>query len=343
MTTPRTSEIERKARELWHIDRARNGDPSFDIEPEVSELKESGFWNVAVSELMTSIERKNEQWLNNDFPENFSVDIDLLFDSGGIILGTKHTGKSDVAMMIAERCIEKGSIVIVFDPSLDWLTRSSIKQYLKVQSYSNLTIPNESVIYDVSLCSPQECVTIVENFSKNLFERQAKTQKPKQYLLILEEAHTYFYQNCMRSKKLMNAIRLISVGRNVKIGTLLLSQFASVLDKYLVKNNTSQIWLGYTREPNDIDYLRRIIGSAVSELPKLADGQFLYCTRNKTEKIAIQPFENTTYKQQVFSKILEVEPLKPIQTQDNGKTIVTLITSLLWFIAIVYGLSQGMI
>ena len=339
MTTPKTSEIEKRARELWHIDRARNGDPSFDIEPEISELKESGFWNVAISELMTSIERKNEQYINTEFPEDFSVDLDLLFDSGGLVLGSKHTGKSDIAMMIAQRCIEKGSVVVCFDPSQDWQNRSNIEQYLKVEPYSNLDVPSESIIYDLSLCSPQESIAIVEKFSKNLFEWQAQAKKPKQYLLILEEAHTYFYQGCMRSKKLMNAIRLVSVGRNVKIGTLLISQFASVLDKYLIKNNTSQIWLGYSKEPNDIRYLRQIIGDSVSELPKLRDGEFLYVTRDGTQKIAIQPFENTTHKREIFAKILELTPIPQTSTTDI-KAITSLIIAAMWFIAIILGIPK---
>jgi len=323
---PKKLEIERRARELYVQDCYRKGVPELsDLNPEVDELKQNGFWNVAVSELMTGTERKNEQWLNVDFPENFSVDVDLLFDSGGLILGSKHVGKSDVAMLIADKCMEKYAIVICFDPSLDWITRSSIRQYAKVDSHTVLDVPKESVIYDVSLCSPQEQQKIMENFTRKLFEYQAQTENRKQYLLILEEAHTYFYQGCMRSKNLMNVVKLASVGRNVQIATLLLSQFSSALDKYLIKHNTSQVWLGYTREPNDIRYLRQIIGESVSELPKLSDGTFLYLTRDNLQKIAIEPYECNTAKTQIFSKIPQLEPLKPIQQKANSDGIIDIL------------------
>jgi len=338
--TPTKEQIERKARELYVEHCYRTNTPQLaDITPELSELKESGFVSLAISELMTSMERKNEQWLNVDFPENFSVDLSLLFDSGGLILGSKHTGKSDVAMLICDKAMQKNAIVVVFDPSLDWIARSSIKQYLKVEPYTVLDVPSKSTIFDISLLSPTQQQTTVERFSKSLFESQAQAQDRKQYLVIFEEAHTYFFQNAMRSKSLMNAVKLASVGRNVKIATLLLSQFSSVLDKYLIKHNTSQIWLGYTREPNDIRYLRQILGEHVSELPKLNDGEFLYLTRDNLQKINIQPFENTIPKEQILPKIPQLEPLKTTPQTDNTHAISSLIVAFLWFIAILYAIS----
>ena len=332
---PKKEKVLERARQLFYEQAYRSGMQNINS-PEDGELIQDGFYNVALSELMTSAETKNEQWLNVDFPENFSVDLDLLFDSGGIILGAKHTGKSDIAMMIADRCIEKGSIVVVFDPSLDWIARSSIRHYLKVEPNTFLDVPIESIIYDVSLCSPNQQQAIVEGFSKSLFKHQVQIQHRKQYLVIFEEAHTFFFQSCMKSKKLMNAIRLISVGRNVKIGTLLLSQFASVLDKYLIKNNTSQIWLGYSREPNDLSYLKQIIGKNASELPKLGDGQFLYCTRNKTEKIAITCYEGCLQKQEIFSKFPQLEPIK---TKQNNGSMIDLLKFVTCIGIVIYALS----
>jgi hypothetical protein len=340
--TPTKKEIERKARELYADHCYRTNTPQLaDITPELSELKENGFVSLAISELMTSTERKNEQWLNIDFPENFSVDVDLLFDSGGLILGSKHTGKSDLAFMIADKCMEKDAVVVVFDPSTDWMVRSQIKRFMKVEPYTILEVPKQSIIYDISLCSPQEQQKILENFSKKLFEYQAQAQDRKQYLVILEEAHTYFYQGCMRSKSLVNAVRLVSVGRNVKIATLLLSQFSSVLDKYLIKHNTSQIWLGYSREPNDIRYLRQIIGDNVSELPKLNDGEFLYMTRKGISKIAIQPYENSIPKTRIANPNPTLTPIALKPKQNNMQALASLIVSLLWFVVVLLMLSQG--
>jgi len=329
---PKREQILEKAIELFHADRFKNGDPSFDITPTIAELKEGGFWNVAVSELMTSIERKNEQYINMDFPEPFKVDVQRLLEANGLILGSRHTGKSDLAMLISDKAIEHDAIVCVFDPSTDWLARSSIRQYVKVEANTVLEVPSESVIFDISLLSPNQQRQIVENFSKTLFEAQAKALNRKQYLIIFEEAHTYFYQNVMKAKASANSVRMLSVGRNVGIACLLVSQFSSMLDKFCVKHATSQIWLGYTREPNDLKYLRQILGEHVSELPKLNDGEFLYLTRNGIQKIAIEPYNSTISKTQISAKIPEPIPIEPKQ---HSRAAISFVSFLMWFFAMI--------
>jgi hypothetical protein len=319
MTTPKKSEILAKAIELWRADQFKSGSMQLaQLNPEIEELREGGYLSSAQSELMTSIERKNEQYINMDFPSEFNVDVERLFEANGLILGSRHCGKSDLAMMISDKAIEHGSIVVVFDPSLDWITRSSIKQYVKVEPYAVLTVPNESIIYDVSLCAPHQQQTIVENFAKILFEHQASSVNRKQYLVIFEESHTYFYQNVMKAKASANSVRMLSVGRNVGIACLLVSQFASTLDKFGIKHSVSQVWCGFTREPNDLKYLRQILGNNVSELQKLDDGQFVYVTRNGIQKIQIEPYNSTTPKTQFFAKSPELQ-LSPIpQANSNG-------------------------
>lgn len=299
MGMPNKQQIVEKAIELWKNDRVRANDPSFDITPEIEELREGGYLSSSQSALMRNPESKNAEWLKESESAEtsaFTVDIDTLFESNGLILGSRHTGKSDVGMFVSDVCIEKGSIVVVFDPSLDWIARSSIKQYVKVEPYRTLDAPCESTIFDTSLLSPSEHARIVENFAKNLFEYQAQASNRKQYLVIFEESHTYFYQGCMRSKNLANCVRLLSVGRNVGIACVLISQFASMLDKFAIKHSTSQMWCGFTREPNDLMYLKQILGSDVKELSKLSDGQFIYLTRNAIQKISIEPYTSTTPK-----------------------------------------------
>jgi hypothetical protein len=316
--TPTRTEIETCARQLWHRDRARSGDPSFEIEPEISELSEGGYLSSARSELMTNTETKNMQWLKtseNAETSAFTVDIDTLFDSGALILGSKHTGKSDIAMIVSDKAIRKNAVVVVFDPSQDWIARSSIKQYVKVEPYRNLDVPCESTIFDISLLSPNEERRTVESFSEKLFQSQASNPECTRYLIVFEEAHTYFTQGCMRSENLANCVRMLSVGRNVSIACVLISQFASMLDKFAVKHSTSQMWCGFTREPNDIKYLRQILGSDAEKLSKLSDGQFLYLTRNGLSKIAIEPYESLTQKQKIA--LPQIKSIEPIKTNQN--------------------------
>ena len=110
-----------------------------------------------------------------------------------------------------------------------------------------------------------------------------------------------------------------------------------MLDKFAIKHSVSQTYLGFTKEYNDLKYLRSLLGSEVEQLKKLSDGEFLYLTRDKLQKITIEPYENHTTKTQIFSS-MPIEPRIPPK-QDNGSVI-----DLLKFVAcagiILYALSQ---
>lgn len=327
--TPTKEEIEQRAREIYARDCYRTGVPELaDTNPETSELGENGYLNVARSELMTNIETRNEQWINSVSETSaFAVDIDTLFDSGCLILGSKHTGKSDIAMILSDKVMLEKAVVVVFDPSLDWNARSSIPRVMKVEPYRNLDVPCESTIFDISLLSPSQQQRTVENFSEKLFQYQASNPPRKEYMIVFEEAHTYFTQGCLRSENLANCVRLLSVGRNVSIACVLISQFASMLDKFAVKHSTSQAWFGFTREPNDVRYLAQILGTDSKQLAKLSDGEFLYLTRNGISKINIEPYVTTIQKRQIVIPEPQTLPNVKIRprTHDTSLTIARLV------------------
>ena len=335
---PKRNEVIELAKRQWHSDRAKTGDPSFDINPELSELYESGYLASAKSSLMHNLETQHAEWINGvSETSDFEVDVDTLFESNALILGSRHTGKSDLAMMICDKAMPKNAIVVCFDPSLDWVTRSSIKQYVKVEPHAVLDVSCESVIYDMSLCSPLDQQKIVENFARILFEHQAQASNRKQYLLIFEESHTYFYQNVMRSKNAVNSVRMLSVGRNVGIACLLISQFASFLDKFCVKHSLSQAWFGFSKEPNDLAYLKQILGSDVKELPKLKDGEFVYLTRKGLSKIHIESYESQIVKTEVRPSVSQCAPIEPIKSAHLENTTIALLKfGMLAFFALLF-------
>lgn len=343
MTTPKREQIEQRARELFIEDQCRSGCAGLpSINPTYEELIEGGYFAAAQSYLMRDKYRNQIESDYIDFPQDFNVDIKEVFESNALILGSRHTGKSDVAMLICDRAKKEGAIVVVFDPSLDWIARSSIMRYIRVDRPRSLEVPDQSVIYDISLLSPMQQTKIVERFSKRLFKAQAEATDRKQYLVIFEEAHTYFPQGCMRAKKLQNTVRLLSVGRNVDIACVLISQFASMLDKFAVKHSLSQTWFAFTKEPSDIRYLKQILDEDVEQLTKLEDGQFVYLTRDKVSKISIKPHRSNVAKIEVTKPILEASKPQTLKTQhnDNAKAISSLIIAFIWFVAILMALSQ---
>lgn len=314
MTTPRKAEIIAKATELFHHERFKNGDPSFDIEPELNELRESGFLSAARSSLMTSVERKNEQWLKKtESVENladFQFDIKEAMQTTCFISGSRGVGKSDIAMRIAQELQNDGIIIITFDPSCDWLKRSSIEQYFTVKPFSNLPIPACSTIFDLSRLTPIEMRQCVEGFSKKLFDCQVDNSE-KNFYLVFEEAQIYFPLSALSSKNTQNTMRLLTVGRNFDVSLAAISQFPALVSKELVKHS-QQIWIGCCAEPNTLKYWHGLIGKYSEKLRQLSNGEFIYYCRNKIGKIQIEPFENNTVKTRiVLPEPNSVEPIKP--------------------------------
>jgi len=339
MVTPNRKAIIEKAIQIWKEDRFKKGQP-YELNPEIEELKEEGFLNQAQSELMRDNHKAEIESEYVDYPNEFSININELMKGNALILGSRGIGKSDVGMRIIDKAMSNGMICVAFDPSQDWQNRSSIPHFQILKTAYIDKIPIKSVVYDISLLSPREHQQVVESFCGMLFRHQAETSNRKKYVVVFEEAHTYFPQGCMRAKAYQNTVKLLSVGRNLDVCCVLISQFSSMLDKFAIKHSVSQTYSGFTKEYNDLKYLRSLLGSEVEQLAKLNDGEFLYVTRDETQKIAIQPFENTTHKREIFAKILELTPIPQTSTTDTAKAITSLIIAAMWFIAIILGIPK---
>ena len=65
MGMPNKHQIVEKAIELWKNERVRANDPSFDLTPEIEELREGGYLSSSQSALMRNPESKNAEWRPN--------------------------------------------------------------------------------------------------------------------------------------------------------------------------------------------------------------------------------------------------------------------------------------
>jgi len=336
MTTPTRTEIEQYARAQWHQDRVRRGDPSFNIEPEIEELREGGFLSAAQSALMRNPESKNAEWLDS------SKDVETLafqFDTKEgmatttFISGSRGVGKSDVAMKISDQLMKEGVLVIVFDCSGDWVKRSGIRRYLKVDPLSDLAIPDQNVIVDTSMLTPMQQQNCAERFCKKLFEHQLHSTRP--YYLMFEEAQIFFPLNSLRSLRTQNTMRILTTGRNFNVSLCAISQFAATIDKELVKH-AGQIFLGYASELNTIAYWKGILGKKAEDLKTLQNGQFIYFNRNKISLTEIEPYESEVRKTQIV--IPQSAPIEPIKQNQNTSVMPLLrLAVLLFFVVIIAG------
>jgi hypothetical protein len=323
---PKKEKVLERARELYVQQCYRSGTPELaDISPESSELTEGGFTQQAKSILMR--DQCRSQIESKDFySDNFA---DFQFDSNEamqttcFISGSRGVGKSDIAMKISDQLMKEDILVVVFDPSTDWLKRGGIKEYLTVQPHSDLVVPNESIVFDISRLTPFEQQRMIENFSKKLFEFQLSSVK--RFYVIFEECQTFFPLHAMQSKNFQNSMRLLCVGRNVSVSLCAVSQFPALVSKELIKN-AQQIWIGCCAEPNTLAYWRGILGKKAEDLKTLQNGEFIYFNRNKISKIEIQPFENNIVKTRIALPEPQTLPIiEPrARTPDTSTTIAKL-------------------
>jgi hypothetical protein len=320
LTTPNRKAIIEKATELYYRDMAKSGIENFNT-PEIEELREGGYLSSSQSALMRNLESKNVEW--KDYNENLENFADFQFDSSEamrttcFISGSRGVGKSDVCMRIAQELHNEGITVIVFDPSCDWVKRSSIEQYITLKPYSDLPIPETSTIFDISRLTPNESQRCVERFCKTLFEFQIDNSM-KRFYLIFEEAQIYFPLSALSSKNTQNTMRLLTVGRNFNVSMCAISQFPALISKELVKHS-GQLFLGYASEPNTVRYWSGIIGKSAEKLKDLQNGEFVYYCRNKIGLTEIEPYESEVCKTQI--QIPEVQPTEPIKGKEQISTM----------------------
>jgi hypothetical protein len=344
---PNKKQIVEKARELYAKDCFRTGCSELcESNPETEELKEDGYLNAAQSELMSSNATKYEleKWkVYSEQTENFAdfqFDLKEAMKNGIYISGTTGSGKSDAGMYAVEQMLRENIAIVVFDSSQDWMLRSGIERVHTLTSVYIQQIPEKPIIFDTSILSVQQSQRLVESFSEQLMRHQAqKMLDRKTYFLVFEEAHTIFPEGCMRAKRYENTVKMMTQGRNFNVRFMCITQFASLIDKNAMRYMT-QRYFGQTNEPNDIAYIRKIIGKDSEQLKTLDAGQFLYFNKGNVSKIGIEPFKANISRIQIDQDVPKIEVVKPINAPPNYATAKAVIMSLLLLMGIAYGLSQ---
>lgn len=294
MTTPHKAAILEKAKELFMEHSIKNGLQA--ITPTESELVEGGFIQAAKSQLMRDRNRKQiEEYFVPDqlHASAFQFDVKEALANGVYVCGTTGSGKSDMAMMHADAMMKAGATVLVFDGTRDWISRSSIPNYVTIKPNQKIPIilNHKNVIFDMSLLNPIEQKEFVKGVCKILWRHQVQ-HGTHWYYLIFEEGHIYFPQGCMRSNQYASLVQLVTGGRNYKIRFEIVTQFSAMIDKNVMRY-MRQRYCGYTDEPNDIGYVGDMIGREYKDkLKTLKAGQFLYKHGNKVSLTEIEPYQS---------------------------------------------------
>ena len=252
----------------------------------------------------------------------FRINVEEAFKSAVYCSGTTGSGKSDIGMYTVQAIKQEhpDATIVVFDPTQDWMDRSGIpfasqptSSYLPYRDFEKMP----SLIFDLSMLGIPEQQSLVETFCKELMEWQASIPKHKrrQWFIVFEEAHTYFPEGCMRSKRYKNTVRMMTQGRNFRIRFMCITQFASLLDKNAMRY-MRQRYFGYTDEPNDIRYVSKFFNDDAdieNKVRGLEAGSFLYKNGDSYRQVEIQPFRSESHPilMRIPQPTVQSEPLQP--------------------------------
>jgi len=213
--------------------------------------------------------------------------------SGTFVCGMTGSGKSDLAMRFAEKMMDEGTLVYVFDPAQAWQKQSGVPNLSTIRNPDNTWLPAESTIFDISMMTILDQQVFVESFCRELFMNRATFDNDPRTWLVFEEAQLYLPQGALRAKAFQELVRLVSVGRNYNIKFCLVTPFASQVDKYVIKL-CGQRYFGYTCEPNDIKYLKGYLEERTDELKTLQPGQFFSECRGAKKLIYSKEYKADT-------------------------------------------------
>jgi hypothetical protein len=304
MATPTKEQIYQKALELWRTDQIKHGCvEALELTPEPSELLESGYVWLAQQQLMKSTDAYAE-WLEKEYMEvsrkpkvefaklktqPFTVDIEEALRSGIFISGTSQCGKSTLGMQIAKELINNGVSLLIFDSSQAWFRFKRIDRIISVLPNASYEWRDyENVLFDLSRLTPFEIQKFTELCSKEIMHVAFSRNQRTKIMVIFEECHIAMPNHALYSKRYAETVRLLTIGGNVNVRFVAITQFASMCDKLLVKM-AQQRYFGKTSESNDIKYIRSVIGEHVKELPNLQRGEFVYSYGSTIAKIKVEP------------------------------------------------------
>jgi len=263
------------------------------------------------------------------------VDYQELLKSGLYISGSRGSGKTRLAFLIAEELTRQGVIVVVFDPSQAWSESNLPRIIVLKPGIENVEIKlNTSVILDMSRLTLLDQKRFVENFCKQVFADFVERTKEERFpiVLVFEEAQLYLPQGCMRAKSHQETLRIVTVGRNYNISFVLITQFAAMVDKYVVRL-PKQKFIGYAFEPNDKRYLKEFIGDWVTVVDQLKMREFIKI-QNGNKEMFLCPLHETVNPPQIDNIY---EPSKQFNGSiiDSGVPFIDTLTGML--IAICFG------
>jgi hypothetical protein len=336
-TTPTKNKIYQEAKRLFFQHELRNGN-SCPNNPEDSELLESGYVSQAQSNLMNNKETlygltkasetdRLEQLKNEDLavckrqpkliPDSLLAEI---LKTGLIVTGGKGCGKSNAVKVLTSEILKRSvARVKVFDSALNWLFDfSELKYQLVTQDSDTFKVKLDNIpncVFDLTFISdPQQINRLIRNIVALDFYDYAKMKLltygniSNWLVYVIEEAQNIIGSTALNSYKNRFWLKAISVGRNIGLSFIFVTQRLSDVSSKAVERCQGYL-IGKTLGDNDLRKLRSIAGKELSWLVKdLPTGSFYYY--NGQRRLVQFPLYRKT-----------ATPVEYIQSQPRPKTI----------------------
>jgi hypothetical protein len=314
MTTPNKQEIIQKAIELWKSDQVKAGCVQLaEINPEIEELRESGYIASAQSELMrdgyrSQIENKDfyemkENLAKNEKIEGLPLDLAECRKSNILVSGTNQQGKSLTAMAISDLLKRQGWQIIAFDNSNVWRWKSNIANVYDVnENFECCLSTSESAIFNTSLLTSEQQRDFVEVVLRNIWNLRIKLKLDTWLLLVFEEFQ--LYAKNVRGKLSQNLLRLMSVGANMKTRCLGVTVDIALIDPLFIRLCGQRYHFRLGIESGAKARFKAYYGKEMLEKALALDvGECLYVCRDKTQLAKIPLFKKAVPNNEPYFKM----------------------------------------
>jgi len=217
-----------------------------------------------------------------------------ILKTGAFISGSKGSGKTTLAMSLADSLMKEGCVVKVFDISGQWRVKSSIPNLFIPISTTLPNMPlNTSVIFDLTLLTPREMRNFITKILRHDFMRQVKTAQRNWIVYIFEECQLLIPQGKLRSNLAQEVLRILTVGRNYNVSYIAITQRPATVDTTVLELTDVQFF-GKCTGQNDLKKLKNYVPN-VERLKQLKVGEFILIEDSKETKFKADLFEGKGY------------------------------------------------
>jgi hypothetical protein len=300
VTTPNRNQIYTEAKRLFFEFEHRNGNHTT-VNPEYSELLESGFVAQAQSNLMSNPEtlygltqpattKPDQQPKPTDFFD--LLDLAEIEASNILISGTNKTGKSRLAAGICSVLQSFDWKILVFDNSGAWRTISDLPFYVKLRTDSDryrLPVTSQSLLIDTSNLTIDYQRELVDKTALDLWLH--RDQYGSRWILLVFEEFQLFGRT-IRSRQTQNLLRIMTAGRNKQIRVLAVTVDLALIDAALIRLCSPRFHARLGVEENSKRKFRAYYGTDWTETATdLKLGEFVRLSTNRLDLVSIPLFK----------------------------------------------------